>query len=76
MKDYKAYQIKLLNPKTKIVMPVNCTTLGRSDLNSRASWGNMGAIARGPNPCANEKKVTDTVVEVFQKVLQFFARLE
>ena len=56
-----------------MVTPVNCTTPGKSDLNSFASWGNMGAIAKGPKPWANETKVAEAVVEAFQKVFQFFA---
>ena len=68
----KWYQIKLLKPKTRIVTPVNCTTLDKSDLNSCASMGNMGAIARGPKPWAKETKVAEAVVEAFQNGSQFF----
>ena len=61
-----------MNPKTRIETPVNCTTLGKSDLNSCASMGNMGAMARGSKPWAKEKRVVEAVVEVFQNRSQFF----
>ena len=63
--------MKLLNPKTRIETPVNCTTLGKSDLNSWASIGNMGAMASGPKPWAKVVKVADAVVVAFQKESQF-----
>jgi hypothetical protein len=45
------YQMKLLNPRTKIQTPVNWTTELRSLLNASISCGNIGARASGPIPC-------------------------
>ena len=64
--------MKLLKPKTRIVIPVNCTTLAKSLSNSSTSWRNIGAMAKGPKPCAKVTSVADAVVEAFQKVFQFF----
>lgn len=46
----EVYQKKLLNPSTKMQIPVNCTTPGRSESNDSISCGNIGANARGPKP--------------------------
>lgn len=64
--------MKLLNPKTRMETPVNYTTLGKFELNSCASMGNVGAIAKGPKPWAKEKKVAEAVVMNFQNGFQFF----
>lgn len=50
-------------------------TLGKSDLKSCASMGNIGAIARGPKPWAIDVKVDDAVTVAFQKGFQFFGSL-
>ena len=70
------YQIKLLKPKTRIETPVNCITLGKSDLKSCTSIGDIGAIARGPKPWAIDAKVEDAVAAAFQKGSQFLDQYE
>ena len=71
-KSRGTYHRKLLKPKTRMVTPVNCTTLAKSLSNSSTSSRNIGAMAKGPKPCTNVTRVADAVVEAFQKVLQFF----
>jgi hypothetical protein len=65
------YQKKLLNPRTRMQMPVNCTTPARSELNVSISCGNIGANASGPNPWLKEVAVEIAMALIFQNRLQF-----
>ena len=65
------YQMKLLNPETRIHTPVKCTTLARSELNASMSCGNIGANDSGPVPWLKETAVAQVKVDTFQKVFQF-----
>jgi hypothetical protein len=67
----KTHQKKLLNPKIRIQMPVNCTTPARSELNVSMSCGNIGANASGPNPWLKEVAVEIAIALIFQNRLQF-----
>lgn len=62
---------KLLNPRTRMVMPVNCATPLISESNSFISCGKTGAIARGPSVCAKVTSNAEVMVVNFQKRFQF-----
>lgn len=66
------YQIKLLNPSTRIAIPENWTTAFKLESKASISCGNMGARANGPIPWTKVAAVAHVRVENFQKVLQFF----
>lgn len=65
-----AYQMKLLKPSTRMVMPVNWIASANEQLNSSSKYGNMGASARGPKPWKNVTAVEAVMVEAFHHVLQ------
>ena len=67
--------MKLLNPKTRIVTPVNWTTPAKSEWKSAINWGKIGAIANGPKVWANVTNVTDAMAESFHIGLQFYIHM-
>lgn len=46
----ETYQMKLLNPSTRIAIPVNWTTSVRFEWKASINWGNIGAKDKGPMP--------------------------
>ena len=67
-----SYHIKLLNPRTRIAIPVNWITSVKFESNASINWGNMGAKAKGPIAWAKDTAVAHVKVENFQNVLQFY----
>ena len=63
--------MKLLNPKTKIQTPVNCTASPSVQRNSSMSAGNIGARASGPKPWLNVAIAVELMQAIFQEVAQF-----
>lgn len=65
------YQIKLLNPSTKIHTPVNCTASAKLQLKLSIKAGNIGARDNGPKPCVNVTIAVAVMQAAFQGMLQF-----
>lgn len=63
-------QRKLLNPKTKMLTPVNCTTSAKLLSYFLINAGNMGASDNGPMAWANETHVAQKMAENFHQGLQ------
>ena len=62
--------MKLLNPRTKIQIPVNCTASGNVQSKLSIKAGNIGASASGPKPWVNVTIVVAVMQDAFHSVLQ------
>ena len=51
--------------------PVNCTTSVKFESNALINSGNIGAMHNGPSAWLNVTAVEQTMVDIFQKRLQF-----
>ena len=69
-KENETYQTKLLNPSTRIQIPVNCTASAKLQLKASINAGNAGANANGPIPCVNDTMLALTIHASFHDVLQ------
>ena len=58
----------------RIATPVNWIAPSKSVPKSAINCGKIGALAKGPKPCANETIETQARAENFQNVLQFYER--
>lgn len=67
--------MKLLNPSTKMHMPVNWMACARSHSKASIRAGNMGERASGPKPCVKVTIAVETMHAVFHHVLQFSGSL-
>ena len=65
--------MKLLKPRTRIVIPVNLTTSAKEWWNSSARMGKVGASDKGPKPCMKVTKEEEKMAKAFHFGLQFYA---